>query len=249
MQTPTIKPIQLKEYNCKQSKYSDVVPKLPMRSMLVGPSSSGKTVLLSNMILDIYRDCFSRIYIWSPSINVDSTWLPVKDYIRDHIKPNEREKIYFDSYEPSELEAVIKTQQKVIDYQKEQKHKDLYQILILVDDFIDDPSFTRKSQLLHQLYIRGRHYMISTITATQVYKAVSPVIRKNMTHLFIYRLRNYSDLEAIVEELSAVYDKKTLLQMYHEAISEPYSFLYVNLMQKQRERMFMQKFDHYLNPS
>jgi len=249
MQTPTIKPIQLKEYNCKQSKYSDVVPKLPMRSMLVGPSSSGKTVLLSNMILDIYRDCFSRIYIWSPSINVDSTWLPVKDYIRDHIKPNEREKIYFDSYESSELEAVIKTQQKVIDYQKEQKHKDLYQILILVDDFIDDPSFTRKSQLLHQLYIRGRHYMISTITATQVYKAVSPVIRKNMTHLFIYRLRNYSDLEAIVEELSAVYDKKTLLEMYHEAISEPYSFLYVNLMQKQRERMFMSRFDHYLNPS
>jgi GTPase SAR1 family protein len=249
MQTPTIKPIQLKEYNCKQSKYSDVVPKLPMRSMLVGPSSSGKTVLLSNMILDIYRDCFSRIYIWSPSINVDSTWLPVKDYIRDHIKPNEREKIYFDSYESSELEAVIKTQQKVIDYQKEQKHKDLYQILILVDDFIDDPSFTRKSQLLHQLYIRGRHYMISTITATQVYKAVSPVIRKNMTHLFIYRLRNYADLEAIVEELSAVYDKKTLLEIYHAAIDEPYSFLYVNLMSKDRTKMFMNKFQEYLNPS
>ena len=248
MATPTIKPIQLKEYNCKQSKY-EVAPKLPMRSMLCGPSSSGKTVLLSNMILDIYRDCFSRIYIWSPSINVDSTWKPVNDYIRDHIKPNEREKIYFDSYEPSELEHVIKTQQKVIDYQKEQKHKDLYQILIIVDDFADDTNFTRRSQLLHQLYIRGRHYMISTITSTQVYKAISNVIRKNMTHLFIYRLRNYSDLEAIVEELSAVYDKKTLLQMYHEAISEPYSFLYVNLMQKQRERMFMSRFDHYLNPS
>ena len=88
--------------------------------MLCGPSSSGKTVL-RNMILDIYRDCFSRIYIWSPSINVDSTWRPVKDYIRDHIKPSDREKWYVDSYEPSELEQVIKTQQKVIDYQKEPK--------------------------------------------------------------------------------------------------------------------------------
>ena len=176
-QAPKIQPIQLKEYNVKQSSYN-VAPRLPMRSMLCGPSSSGKTVLLSNMILDIYRGCFSRICIWSPSINVDSTWKPVKDYIRDHIKPNDREKCYFDSYEPSELEQVIKTQQKVIDYQKEQKHKDLYQILILVDDFVDDPNFTRKSQLLHQLYIRGRHYMISIITATQVYKAVSPVIRK-----------------------------------------------------------------------
>ena len=39
---------------------------------------------------------------------------------------------------------------------------------------IEDTDFTRKSQLLHQLYIRGRHYMISTITSTQVYKQISP---------------------------------------------------------------------------
>ena len=66
-----------------------------MRSMLVGPSGSGKTVLLPNMILDIYKGCFSRIYIWSPSIEVDNTWEPVKDYIRDHITPNDRENILF----------------------------------------------------------------------------------------------------------------------------------------------------------
>ena len=249
MLAPKITPIQLKEYNCKQSKYSDVVPKLPMRSMLVGPSGGGKTVLLTNMILDIYRDCFSRVYVWSPSINVDSTWKPVKEYIQNHIKPNDREKCYFDSYEPSELEQVIKTQQKVIDYQKEQKHKDLYQILIVIDDFADDTNFTRKSTLLHQLYIRGRHYMISTITSTQVYKQISPIVRKNMTHLFIYRLRNYGDLESIVEELSAIYDKKTLLQIYHEAVSEDYSFLYVNLMQKDKSKMFLQRFERYLIPS
>ena len=219
-----------------------------MRSMLCGPSSSGKTVLLSNMLLDIYRGCVSRIYIWSPSINVDSTWKPVKDYIRDHIKPNDREKCYFDSYEPSELEQVIKTQQKVIDYQKEQKHKDLYQILIVIDDFADDTNFTRKSQLLHQLYIRGRHYMISTITSTQVYKQISPIVRKNMTHLFIYRLRNYADLQAIVEEMSAVYDPKTLLQIYHEAIDEPYAFLYINLMQRDKSKLFMKNLESYLSP-
>ena len=91
-------------------------------------------------------------------------------YIRDHIKPNDRETCYFDSYDPAELEQVINIQKKVIDYQKEQKHKELYQILIVIDDFAGDTNFTRKSQLLHQLYSRGRHYMISTITPTQVYK-------------------------------------------------------------------------------
>ena len=70
-----------------------------------------------------------------------------------------------------------------------------------------------------------------------------------MTHLFIYRLRNYGDLDAIVEELSAVYDKKTPLKIYHEAVSEEYSFLYVNLIQKDKRKMFMTRFNHYLNPS
>ena len=119
----------------------------------------------------------------------------------------------------------------------------------MIDDFADDTNVTRKSQLLHQLYIRGRHYMISTITPTQVYKQISPIVGKNMTHPFIYRLRNYNDLESIVEELSAIYDKKTLLQIYHEAISEDYSFLYVNLMCKDKRKMLMERFGRYLIPS
>ena len=85
----------------------------------------------------------------------------------------------FDSYDPSGLEQVIETQQKVIDYQKEQEHNNLYQMLIVIDGFADGTNFTRTSQLLHQLYIRGRHYMISTITSTQVYKQISPILRNN----------------------------------------------------------------------
>ena len=91
--------------------------------------------------------------------------------------------------------------------------------------------------------------MISTIAPTQVYQQISPIVRKNMTHLVIYRLRNYGDLESVVEELSAVYDKKTLLKIYHEAVDEPYSFLYVNLTQKYKRKVFMTRFEHYLNPS
>ena len=37
---------------------------------------------------------------------------------------------------------------------------------------------------------------------------MSPIVRKNITHLFIYRLRNYGDLESIIEEMSAIYDKR-----------------------------------------
>ena len=87
--------------------------------------------------------------------------------------------------------------------------------------------------------------MISTITSTQVYKQISPIVRKNMTHLFIYRFIHYGDLEPIVEELSAVYDKKTPLHIYHEAVDEPYSFLYANSIQKGKRKMSMTRFNHY----
>ena len=91
--------------------------------------------------------------------------------------------------------------------------------------------------------------MISTITSTHVYKQISPIVGTNMTHLPIYRLRNYGDLEPIVEELSAIYDRTTLLQIYHEAVNEYYSFLYVILMSKDKRKMFMERFYKYLTPS
>ena len=78
---PSIKLIKTKEYEVKQSKYTHV-PKLPLRSMIVGPSGCGKAILLQNLILDIYTGCFARIYIWSPSINIDHTWDPVKQYMK-----------------------------------------------------------------------------------------------------------------------------------------------------------------------
>ena len=81
--------------------------------------------------------------------------------------------------------------------------------------------------------------MISTITSTQVYRRISPIVRKNMTHLFVYRLRKYGDLESIVEELSAMYDKKTLLQIYHEAVSEDYSFLHVSSASEDKRKMLL----------
>ena len=92
---PIIKPHKMKEYEFKQSKY-DVAPRIPFSQIVVGPSGSGKSILLQNMILDIYRDCFSRVFIFSASIHVDSVWHPVKDYIEKHLKVDtKKENIYF----------------------------------------------------------------------------------------------------------------------------------------------------------
>ena len=57
MSTPHIEQIRIKQYTVKQNT-SKTVGLLPIRSIILGPSGSGKPVLLQNMILDIYTDCF-----------------------------------------------------------------------------------------------------------------------------------------------------------------------------------------------
>ena len=68
-----VKPLPSKSYKFKQSKHEDV-PVLPQRSLILAPSGSGKSVLLQNMITQIYDNCFDAgIHIFSHSINIEWT--------------------------------------------------------------------------------------------------------------------------------------------------------------------------------
>jgi hypothetical protein len=239
---PIIKPINtnIVQYHTKQSKYENSA-KLPCRSIILGPSGSGKTVLLVNMILDIYKNCFSRVFIFSPSIHVDSVWIPVKHYIEHIMKiDTKKEQCYFEEYNATDLKNIIDTQHKIIEFMKSKKDvKNLFQILVVIDDFADNPKLSRNSQLLNSLYIRGRHNQISTITSVQKLRSLSTIIRVNTTEIYIYRLRNYKEIESLIEELSALYNKKTILEIYNIATSSPHSFLYIKLTEHDTRNMFI----------
>ena len=84
--------------------------------------------------------------------------------------------------------------------------------------------------------------MINKITTTQKFNAIHPIIRVNATELYLYKLRNMKDLDTVIGEVSAVFDKTTLFELYHRATAEPYSFLYVKLAAKDRNEMFHQSF-------
>ena len=140
---------------------------------------------------------------------------------------------------------MITQQHKIAEYQKKQDQNKIYQILIIVDDFADDPVFTRHSKLLHSLFTRGRHSFINSIVATQKFRTINNIIRINATGLVVFKLRSQADLDAFIDEVSAVADKKSILEMYQTAILEPYSFLYVKLTEKDPNKMFMIRFHKY----
>ena len=132
-EVPIIKPINITDYEFKQSKYEHV-PKLPFRSIIVASSTGGKTVLIQYLILNVYKNCFSRIFIISPSVQNDPTFVEVKKYQREEMKVDDtKEQVYFDEYRPEELESIINTQRKIINYMKNTKMKKLYiQFLLLL---------------------------------------------------------------------------------------------------------------------
>ena len=61
-------------------------------------------------------DASKGFIFFSPSIDVDSTWVPVKPYIEDvmKVKETDDEKLYFSDYNPDDLENIISTQSKLI---------------------------------------------------------------------------------------------------------------------------------------
>ena len=119
----------------------------------------------------------------------------------------------------------------------------IYNVLIIVDDFSDDAQFSRHSSILWSLYTRGRHNHLSRICRIQKWKSLANIVRVNATELYVYRMRNQNDLESLLEELTGLYDKRTLLDIYNAATKEPYSFLSIYLMAKDKTNMFFLPFE------
>jgi hypothetical protein len=147
------------------------------------------------MIIDMYRtkagkSCFSRIYIFSPSVHVDPAWIPVKKFCDEVLRQDDKEEKYcFDTFDSAELDKIITTHKKVTAAGKNAEMRKLFNILIVLDDVADDPRVARNERQIHELYFRGRHHKISILISTQRYRSIAPQIRTQCTALFVFRLQ------------------------------------------------------------
>ena len=65
-------------------------PTHPVRCIITGPSNTGKSVFLTNLILNIINE-YDKIYIYSPSLHQDLYQKLIKhfsNYVPIHIIPN-----------------------------------------------------------------------------------------------------------------------------------------------------------------
>ena len=122
--------------------------------------------------------------------------------------------------------------------------KVLPQILTIIDDFADRPDIVHSaSGVLTTLFVRGRHFGSSCWLSSQKLTANSTVARVNFRFLCVWRMHNAKEIQALMEELSALYPIRTLREMHEAAIEAPHSFWYVNLVSKGKREMFYVRFD------
>ena len=86
---------------------------LPFQSIIYAPSNFGKTVLIINLIENVYRDVFERVYIFSPSISVDDAWKSILKYLNESITLGENEpSLYQENFDESVVDEIMTTQKK-----------------------------------------------------------------------------------------------------------------------------------------
>ncbi len=208
----------------------------------LAPSGQGKTTTLISMLLGPYGNIFDEIHVFSPSVDIDSAWDPVR-----HFAKGLKASSFHSEWDEMVLrEIMTKQKQKVKELKDANSKKPLPQCLTIIDDFSDRPDVMHAAgNILTTLFIRGRHFGSSCWLSSQKLTAISTVARVNFRFMLVWRLRNQREVMALMEELSAVYPIDVLHNMYETALQdEDHSFWYINMVAKQKADMFHIRFEH-----
>ena len=227
---PEVKPLKTKDPKIKQPAFP--LRSLPANTLHIGPSGSGKTVALIRTLID--RDklggLFDAYHVFSPNIWVDSQYKILGKYIQDQTG-QKLEDCFHDTWDPGAIEQIIADQKKINSYLKKQKAERLLSIHITIDDFGENMNVVKSNHsILNTLFVKGRHYQISTALLLQRFRLASPTIRYNAHALYVHKLSNTADRKALSEEFGELLgDESIFTELLHRATSEKFGFLYVTL--------------------
>ena len=235
------------------SPYGEPFGDLPTSMLLVAQTASGKTMILLNLLLRYYKDTFARIWFFSPSIKLNPQYAPIRKYL-ETMSDQDREPLMFEDLDQQKLGQILDDQRAICEECRKRKQP-CPETLVCLDDLAERGDLLGKraggragGSWLNTLATRGRHFHCSFFITTQKLNLISTVIRCNTRSMCVWRLRNHKEIESLCEELSGVYDAKTVMELYRYATEEPYSFLFIRLDAKTRQEVFYLRFEQRLVP-
>ena len=185
-------------------------PSHPCRVIITGPSESGKSVFLTNLILNIINE-YKKIYIYSPSLHQDLYQRLIKcfnNYIPIHIIAiilNEKdidivieEIINNEDFEKSDIEIEVFDNIEQLKYPQEYENNSI----IILDDLnqkeMDDPK-------VQAMFKRSRHNNLSIFIISQDYYELSKkTIRCNGNIFHIFKPKNFRDVINLYQDKASM---------------------------------------------
>ena len=185
-------------------------PNHPVRCIITGPSECGKSVFLTNLILNIIIE-YDKIYIYSPSLHQDLYQKLIKcfsNHIPIHIIPNILNEEDIDLV----IEEVINNkdfQNSVIEIEtfdniEELKYPQEYEnnSIIILDDLKQKEMDDTRVQAMFK---RSRHNNLSIFIISQDYYELSKkTIRCNGNIFHIFKPNNFLDVRILYQDKASM---------------------------------------------
>lgn len=185
---------------------------IPMRTLVVAPSGSGKSNFITNLITLFCKGkgTYDNIYIFCKS-----KCEPLYQYLEDKSKGS------IEVFEDLEKLPALNDL------------KAYNQTLIIFDDFITD---IKKHPIIQEYFIRGRKRNCSIMFLSQSYYGAPKLIRQNVNYLVVLKLGGTRDVSSILRECSVGISKDELMYMYKQATKDKFNVFIINLDKSDNER-------------
>ena len=185
-------------------------PSHPCRCIITGPSESGKSVFLTNLILNIINE-YDKIYIYSPSLHQDLYQKLIKcfsNYIPIHIIPN--------ILNEEDIDIVIEEIVNTKDFEKSNTELETYESIeelkfpqeyidggiIILDDLNEKEMNDSRVQAMFK---RSRHNNLSIFIISQdYYELPKRTIRANGNIYHIFKPNNFLDVRNIYQDKASM---------------------------------------------
>lgn len=189
----------------KSHDTDEVDPKSPIlkntkavQMMIIGAKRSGKSTLILSLLSSskLYKNYFGNIFMISPSTS-DGKMKGLIDEIR-------KADNFFTELNEFNIQTIldrIQTEQDAVKMKEKKLKKKLppiYNLLILDDVMADLPRGFKKNKIT-SLFMNARHYNLSTMIVSQVYKGIPAQVRKQTDIIYTFPLVK-KEIEALQED-------------------------------------------------
>ena len=210
---------------------SKTVPRMNTSTLIVGRSGSGKSVLLTNILKECYKDAFQLKVLISPTAATDDVQ---KAMGADIVVTDLKEAIEF-------LEGIMKVQERYI---KERGADKAPLICVIFDDVMGETRFLNSPEFTG-CFTRSRHFNMTIFCLTQKFTGIPKRCRVQANNLIFFKGQD-SEVQGVADDFCPTnYTKKDFSALIKWATSEPHAFLYIN-MSAPEETRYRKNFDHVI---